>query len=117
MRLMNTGKITGTGSELPAYNAKSKASDDSFEAHLKTAVEKKDDKELKNVCREFEGIILNMMYKQMKATVPQSEFMPEDSGREIFQSMLDDKLVEEASKSGSLGLADLLYKQLIRQSE
>jgi peptidoglycan hydrolase FlgJ len=113
---MNTGKITGSGSELPVYNAKNKAADDSFEVHLKNALAKNDDKDLKNVCQEFEGILLNMMYQQMKATVPESGFLPDDPANGIFQSMLDDKLVEEASKSGSLGLADLLYKQLRRQT-
>jgi Rod binding domain-containing protein len=32
-----------------------------------------------------------------------------------MQSMLDDELVEAASKRGSLGLADIMYKQLSRE--
>lgn len=55
------------------------------------------------------------MYKQMKATVPKSSLFPKDSGTEFFESMLDEKLVENASKTNSLGLADLLYKQLSKQ--
>jgi peptidoglycan hydrolase FlgJ len=95
--------------------AKNKASDGEFEKKLKSAMDKDDDKELKKVCQDFEGLMLNMLYKQMKATVPKSELLQEDSGMDIFQSMLDDKLVEESSKSGSLGLANVLYKQLSRQ--
>lgn len=93
-------------------NAKNKVVDDSFDKQLKNAMNSRDEKELKKACNDFEGIMLSMMYKEMKATVPKSEFIPEDSGTDIFNSMLDDKLMEEASKGRNLGLGDLLYKQL-----
>lgn len=92
--------------------SKNKAADNSFEKALKNAVDKNDEKELKKVCREFEGIMLNMMFKEMKATIHKSELLPEDSAKDIFDSMLDDKLIEEASKERGMGLADVLFKQL-----
>ncbi|MCX7842476.1 MAG: rod-binding protein [Clostridia bacterium] len=95
-------------------NAKNKIKQDDFEKRLQNAVDSKDDKELKKVCRDFEGIILNMMYKQMKATVPKTELLPGDISREIFDSMLDEKLMEEASRGRGIGLADMLYKQMSR---
>lgn len=98
----------------PIVQSADQVSEESFEERLKSAMEKKDDKELKKVCQQFEGIMLNMLYKQMKATVPKSELIPGDAGREVFESMLDDKLVEEASKRNQMGLADALYKQLSR---
>ena len=96
-------------------NSKKNASQESFEVTLKNALDKKDDKQLQQVCQDFEGILLNMMYKEMKSTIHKSELMPHDAGREVFESMLDDKLVEEASKGKGLGLADLLYKQVSKQ--
>jgi len=93
-------------------SAKNRISQDDFEKRLQDAMKNKDEKELKKVCREFEGIILDMMYKQMKATVPKSTLLPSDPGRDIFESMLDEQLMSEASKRGSFGLADMLYKQL-----
>jgi peptidoglycan hydrolase FlgJ len=99
-----------------AVQSASQAADNSFETHLKAAVEKNDDKELKNVCQQFEGIMLDMMYKQMKTTIIKSDLVEEDAGREIFQSMLDENLMEQASKTGSFGLAESLYKQLSKQS-
>lgn len=92
-----------------------KVSGDDFGERLQAAVENRDDIELKKACREFEGIILNMLFKQMKAAVPKSEFLENSKTVEIFDSMLDEKLMEEASKRGSLGLADTLYKQLGKQ--
>lgn len=98
-----------------AQDSKTNAADKSFEDALNAAVKSKDTDKLKNVCKEFEGILMNMMYKQMKATVPKSDLIPEQSGREIFQSMLDDELVNQASERSSFGLAETLYKQLSRQ--
>lgn len=85
---------------------------ENFEKSLIKAMDEKDLKELKDVCNQFEGIMLDMMYKQMKATIHKSELLPEDAGREIFESMMDEKLVEEAAESGGMGLSDVLYKQL-----
>ncbi|NJD03453.1 MAG: flagellar biosynthesis protein FlgJ [Ruminiclostridium sp.] len=92
------------------------AGDKSFEDELKAAMDKSDDKELKNVCKQFEGIMLNILYKQMKATINRSDLIEPDPGREIFESMLDESMMEKASQSSTLGLADSLYKQLRRQS-
>ncbi len=92
-----------------------KASDDSFQQRLEKVMDQSDEKALKEACQDFESMMLNILYKQMKATVPKSDLLPRDTGGDIFESMLDEKLVEEASKSGSVGLADVLYKQLSKQ--
>jgi|YNPMSStandDraft_1061717.scaffolds.fasta_scaffold105544_2 flagellar protein FlgJ len=79
---------------------------------IDNALASKDDKKLKEVCSEFESILLQMMYKSMKNTVPKSDLIPEHSGREIFESMLDEEIVRNASKNRSLGLAEAMYKTL-----
>ena len=58
---------------------------------------------------------MSMMYNEMKATVPKDDLMPQDSGKDIFDSMLDDKLMDQASQGGGIGLADIMYKQLSQQ--
>jgi flagellar protein FlgJ len=88
-----------------------------FEERLKAAMEAEDKKQLKSVCREFEGIILNMMFRQMKAAVPKSDLFPGNTAGEIYQSMLDDRLIEEAAKNGGIGLGETLFKQLSRRFE
>jgi len=114
MDIGGIGSVTGNLINGTIESAKNKITQDDFEKRLQDAMENKDEKELKQVCREFEGIVLNMMYKQMKATVPKSTLLPSDPGREIFESMLDEELMGEASKNGSFGLAEVLYKQLRR---
>lgn len=91
------------------------AGDNSFEEKLYAAMGKNDQKELKNACKQFEGIMLNILYKQMKATINRSDLFEADPGSEIFESMLDESLMEKASQISNFGLADSLYKQLSRQ--
>lgn len=96
-------------------SAKMKSTEVDFEQRLQAAMDNEDDKEIRQVCRDFEKIFLSMMYKQMKATVPKAELFPEDASRDIFESMMDDSLMEEVSKGNGLGLGDVLYKQLKKQ--
>lgn len=108
-------EIGGISRELIANTmsrAAEKSSESGFEKRLKAAMDAEDAKELKKVCREFEGIFLGMMYKQMKATVPKSGLFQSGAAQEIFESMLDEKLMEKAASSGGAGLGDMLYKQL-----
>ncbi|HOM03553.1 MAG TPA: rod-binding protein [Acetivibrio sp.] len=111
---MDIGAITNKYFNSSVQNSSTKSTDDDFEKRLQNALENKDEKELKKVCKEFEGILLQIVYKQMKATVPKSDFLPADYGREIFEDMLDEELVKESSGRLNLGLADSLYKQLSR---
>lgn len=99
-----------------ATRSAAQAVDNSFAKKLEAAVQNNDDKELKKASQDFEGIMLNMMYKQMKATIIKSDLIKKDAGTEIFESMQDENLMELASKTGSLGLAESLYKQLSRNS-
>ena len=111
---MEIGNINSKSIIENATNSSSRVSDNQFEEKLRAAAAKGDDKELKEVCNEFESIFINMMYKQMKATVPKSDFLNSDSATELFQSMLDDELCISASKRG-IGIGDVMYKQLSKQ--
>lgn len=115
---MDIGKLGSSSSESltnQAVKSVEQSADDSFARKLEAAAQRKDDKELKQVCQEFESIMLSMLYKQMKATVTKSDLIKKDPGTDIFESMQDEQLMEQASKTGSLGLAESLYKQLSRQ--
>ncbi|NLD47154.1 MAG: flagellar biosynthesis protein FlgJ [Clostridiaceae bacterium] len=112
---MDISKINLNQINSSASSAVNKAESKDFENRLESVMKSKDEKELKKVCKEFEGILLGIIYKQMKATVPKAGLIPDGIGRDIFEGMLDDKIIEEASKNRSYGLADDLYKQLWRQ--
>lgn len=70
-------------------------------------------KKLREACEGFEAMFLSMMYKQMRATVPESGLFGKKSNAiKIFEDMRDTELMNEVSKSGGIGIADMMYKQL-----
>jgi len=111
---MEIGRIAQGFANNSIESAKSNVVQDSFEKKLQEAMANKNEEQLKAACKEFEGIMLSMMFKQMKSTIPKSDLIPSDAGRDIFESMLDETLMEEASKGRGVGLADVLFKQLSR---
>lgn len=112
---MEIGKVGDNGINSTIESSKTQASDDSFKELLEGAVKNRDKEGLKKVCQEFEGFFLNMMFKQMKATIPKSEFIPKGTGREIYDAMMDETLMGEASKNRGFGLADMLYKRMCKE--
>jgi len=111
---MEVGSVNSKNILDSAQNFQVKSTDNEFEKRLKVAAEKGDDAELKQVCQDFEGIFVSMLYKQMRATVPKSDYLQSDSATEIYNSMLDDKLCDAASQKG-IGLGDMMYKQMSKQ--
>ena len=79
------------------------------------AAKSQQDKELKEACKGFEAMFLNMMYKEMRATVPENSLFGESNAQKIFRDMHDEKLMENVADGGGVGLADLLYRQLSPQ--
>lgn len=70
-------------------------------------------KKLREACEGFEAMFLSMMYKQMRATVPESELFGKKSNAiQIFEDMRDTELMTQVSKAGGIGIADMMYKQL-----
>lgn len=75
----------------------------------------KQDKALKEACKGFEAMFLSMMYKQMRATVPEDKLFGESNGQKMFQDMRDSELMKNVSETGRIGLADMMYRQLSPQ--
>jgi len=110
------GLPDATGAADAAGNAKNNAEDKAFADVLQKAYDEKDKKELRKVCQQFESIMMSMMYKQMKATVPSSESEGDSQAREIYQGMLDEELMTRVGTRG-IGLADILFRQLSHQMD
>ena len=74
-----------------------------------------DPEKLMEVCKDFESIFLNMMLKQMRRTIPESDLVEKSFAREMYESMQDEELAKEMSRGQGIGLAQELYKQLSRK--
>lgn len=77
----------------------------------------KQDARLRKACQDFESLLIGQMLKSMKETVTKSDLFGSREKEEMFQSMLDEQTAIEMSRSGSLGIAEMLYKQLSRLHE
>lgn len=98
--------------KLKALTNKAKATEKSSSAG---AGVDKQDKALKEACKGFEAMFLSMMYKQMRATVPEDKLFGESNGQKMFQDMQDSELMKNVSETGRIGLADMMYRQLSPQ--
>lgn len=68
--------------------------------------------QLREVSADFESLFLSQMLNVMRGTVEESELLPGSHGEKVFRSMLDQEFAKAASKTGSLGLGEMIYKEL-----
>jgi len=87
------------------------------EALKEAKAAQKRDKDLRKACEGFEAMFLNMMYRQMRATVPKDTLFGESNAMNIFEDMRDDELMKNVAAGGGIGIADMMYKQLKPQVE
>lgn len=83
-----------------------------FQSALDKAVKEKDEKKLKETCRDLEAVFINMMFSQMRSTIQTDELFGGGYAEDMYQDMLYEKYADEASKSGGIGIAEILYQQL-----
>ena len=67
------------------------------------------------VAQEFEAMFIHQMLKSMRNTVPKDENT--STGRRIFTEMMDEQIANTASRTGSFGLAQIIYKELTGKDE
>ncbi len=69
------------------------------------------DAKLREAVEGFEAIFIQKMWQQMRNTIPKSG-MFKSREEKVWQGMFDQELSVKMSKSGGIGLSDMLYKQL-----
>jgi len=77
---------------------------------LKQSARENSPEALKDVAKQFEAIMMNLMLKSMREATPQEGVFDNEQSR-MFTSMLDQQLTSNLTAKG-LGLADVLVKQL-----
>lgn len=76
----------------------------------------KEDASLKKACSEFESMLVLQMLKQMRASVMKADLFGSGQKEEMFQDMMDEEIAKDFSKTGTIGLGDMMYRQLITQN-
>ncbi len=68
---------------------------------------------LLEVCQEFESLFWHQVLRQMRQSVPQSDFMHGGFGEDVFQDLMDQEYGKVLAAQGGPGsLSRLLFAQL-----
>ncbi len=67
---------------------------------------------IREVARQFESVFLHQVFKTMRQTLPKDGMLSAGFGGEVFTDMLDQQYADQASATGSLGLANLIALDL-----
>ncbi|MDR1351548.1 MAG: flagellar assembly peptidoglycan hydrolase FlgJ [Zoogloeaceae bacterium] len=95
-------------------DAASLAADVQSARDLRTKFKTDRDAGVKAAAQEFEALFLQMMLKSMRATTDQDSLMDNEASR-FFTGMLDEQIAQDLSRTGSVGLAQMLETQLRRR--
>ncbi len=74
------------------------------------------DKELMEVAKKFEAILIHQMLKAMRKTVHKSDLLNSFSLQQ-YESMMDEEIANEMVKHKGIGFADSLFYQLSRMKQ
>ncbi|MGB9880743.1 MAG: rod-binding protein [Anaerolineae bacterium] len=76
---------------------------------------------LAEVCRQFEAVFLEEILKGLRKTVPKDDGCAaggaSDSASDLRLGMADQQMALHLAESGGIGLARMLYEQLVKQME
>lgn len=78
---------------------------------LKREAEHDPSKALLPVAKQFESVYLQMMLKSMRAAVPESDLLNNESSK-AYRDMFDNQLAVNLSEQGGIGLAKVMVQQL-----
>ncbi|MCE5186741.1 MAG: rod-binding protein [Planctomycetaceae bacterium] len=73
--------------------------------------------QLEAAARQFEGVFIQQILKQMQETIEESSFDPEDSSNGQVHGMYCTFLADAISQRGGVGLWEQIYDQLNRLTE
>lgn len=72
----------------------------------------KEDKELKEVCADFESVLLNYMFQAMKKTVGESGLFGDSFRKDMYESLFFENISQKIAKERGVGIGESLYRQL-----
>jgi len=76
-----------------------------------------DPEKLKKACTEFEALFIQEILKFMRQTIPVSTLSGPGTGKEVYQSLLDQELGKNLAKKGGLRIGEMVYRQMVRKEE
>lgn len=111
---MDIGSMNAAYSDI--YKTASNTSASKLENQLGTNYSKATDKELMDVCKQFEAYFLEQVFKEMAKTVSLSETSSSanSSMMDYYKDQMIQTLAAQSTEQNGLGLAQMLYEQMRR---
>ncbi len=97
-----------------ATQEKSAMEAEGFKNMLEKAADGKDLPKLKEASQEFEAFFINTLFKEMRKTIQEGGLTEKSQATTTFEDMLDEEMSKTISKSGGLGLADMIYNNMVK---
>ncbi|MBS1969962.1 MAG: rod-binding protein [Bdellovibrionales bacterium] len=73
------------------------------------------EEKLREVSEMYEKHFLGEMTKAMRSTIHEGGFIQSNQAEKIFREQLDQEYVDKWGQQGGIGLADLIYKQMVER--
>lgn len=74
------------------------------------------DEELMDACKSFESYLVEQVFKNMEKTVMKSDEEEENDYLTQFNDILYEKYAEQVTERGELGIAQMLYESMKRNT-
>ena len=82
-------------------------------SNLSETGKNKTNEEIKSLSQQFESIFVHQLLKSMRSTVQKSG-MFDSHATQMFESLHDEEMAKLMTEKRSIGLADIVYKDLVR---
>ena len=69
---------------------------------------------IKAIAQDFEAMFTSIMLRAMRGTVGENPLIPSSMGEKIYTDMLDSELATLSARNASLGLSDMLIREIER---
>lgn len=74
------------------------------------------DARLRETAQEFEALFVEMLFKQMRSANNALSGEPKSFARSTYEGWQDQEMARAISRQGSLGLGEMMYRQLQQQA-
>ncbi len=98
-----------------ALDAQARAASDRLNSLAKAKPE--NETELRETAQDFEAVFLSQMLKPMFETVKTDSMFGGGHGEDAYRGMMVDEVGKSIAKSGGIGIADSVYRELLKLQE
>jgi peptidoglycan hydrolase FlgJ len=82
-------------------------------SNLSETGKNKTNEEIKSLSHQFESIFVHQLLKSMRSTVQKSGLF-DSHATQMYESLYDEEMAKLMTEKRSIGLADIVYKDLVR---